>query len=66
MPLPLSLDVLLWRLIAPGAFGTGTGIGIGAGAQGGTGTGMGAGVGGGDGAAGVGSDCFGPYSALCF
>lgn len=59
---PPSLDVLLWRLMAPGTFGTGTGIG--AGTLGGRGTGSG--IWGGDGAAGAGSGCLATKSVLCF
>lgn len=58
--LPLSLEVLLWRLTAAGALGTGTGMGAGALGGSGTATGTGAGVGGGEGVAGTGSGCFAP------
>lgn len=55
---PLSLEVLLWRLMVAGAFGTGTGIGAGVLGGRGTAAGTGAGVGGGEGVAGTGLGCF--------
>lgn len=58
---PLSLELLFWRVMFAGTFGTEMGAGV----EGGRGTGTGAGVGGGDGAEGV-STGLGPYSILCF
>lgn len=55
---PLSLEVLLWRLMVSGALGTGTGIGAGVLGGSGTATGTGVGAGGGEGVAGTGSGCF--------